>query len=99
MGGARFFKGGFHNPAGFMQNAPVATSIKKPGDASSGPKSHDFMLDPLPVPEAIESNGDTAWGLWEDTLEEQKGGKPGGDAHPDFEDTVAIDPDDPDLKP
>ena len=77
-----------------MQNVRVATSNKNTGGASSGLKSHDFMLDPLPVPDAVESNTDTAWGLWEDTLEEQKsGGKAAEPAHPDFEDTVAIDPD------
>jgi len=26
-------------------------------------------LDPLPVPDATESNTDTAWGLWEHTLQ------------------------------
>ena len=79
-----------------MQNAPVVTANKKTADLPSGQKSHDFLLDPLPVPEAIESDGDTVWGLWEDSLEEQKGqqgGAPAGDAHPDFEDTLAIDPD------
>lgn len=83
-----------------MQNAPVATSNKKTGDLTSSPKSQDFMLDPLPVPEAVESNTDTAWGLWEDTLEEQKSGKPAAHTHQDFEDTVAFDPDsDPDAAP
>ena len=81
-----------------MQNAPVVTSNKNAGDALSSAKSHDFMLDPLPVPEAVESDTDTAWGLWEDTLEEQKsGGKTAQPSPPDFEDTVAFDPEsDPD---
>lgn len=24
--------------------------------------------DPIPIPEAVESNTDTAWGLWEDSI-------------------------------
>ena len=38
------------------------TATAKPAAA------HDFLLDPLPVPDATESNTDTAWGLWEHTL-------------------------------
>ena len=30
---------------------------------------NDFLLDPLPVPEALESDSDTAWGLWELSLQ------------------------------
>ena len=76
------FKGGF-TLAKFMQNSAMAT----PPDKS---KSADFFLDPLPVPEATESNTDTAWGLWENTLrahedEAQK------DAPPDFQDTLPAD--------
>jgi hypothetical protein len=53
----------------FMQNSVVAT----PPDRSNSPArkpaaAHDFSLDPLPVPDATESNTDTAWGLWEHTL-------------------------------
>jgi hypothetical protein len=28
-----------------------------------------MFLDPLPVPDATESDTDTAWGLWEHTLQ------------------------------
>ena len=50
------------------------------------PKSaHDFSLDPLPVPEAVESDSDTAWGRWEHSL--QAHDDPSA-AEPDFEDTV-----------
>lgn len=81
-----------------MQNARVVTSNKKTVDPFSSQKPQDFGLDPLPVPEALESNTDTAWGLWEDTLEEQKaGGRASAPPPPDFEDTVAFDPEpDPD---
>jgi len=36
-------------------------------------RAHDFYLDPLPVPEAIESDSDTAWGLWEHSLQGSEG--------------------------
>jgi hypothetical protein len=49
----------------------------------------DLTLDPLPVPEVSESDSDTAWGLWEATLEGQAGAKP-ADAPPDFEATQPI---------
>jgi hypothetical protein len=51
-----------------MQNSAVATppDRSKPTDRKAA--AHDFSLDPLPVPDATESNTDTAWGLWEHTL-------------------------------
>ncbi len=30
--------------------------------------SYDALLEPLPVPDVVESDSDTAWGLWEDSL-------------------------------
>lgn len=58
-------------------------------DKSGTRRTLDLALDPLPVPEVSESDTDTAWGLWESTLE----GKPDAkstDAQPDFEATQPI---------
>jgi hypothetical protein len=66
----------------------------KPVSPASGSKpgasrTVDLVLDPLPVPEVSESDTDTAWGLWEATLEGQPTAKP-ADAPPDFEATQPI---------
>ena len=34
---------------------------------SSG-RPYDALLDPLPLPDVVESDSDTAWGLWQDSL-------------------------------
>ncbi|MEO8119983.1 MAG: hypothetical protein ABI606_11765 [Rhodoferax sp.] len=39
--------------------------------------------DPIPVPEAIESDSDTAWALWEDSLV-----PPSSEPETDFKNTV-----------
>jgi hypothetical protein len=49
----------------------------------------DLTLDPLPVPDVSESDSDTAWGLWEATLEGQTTPKQ-ADTPPDFEATQPI---------
>lgn len=60
----------------------------------SAAKPYDSLLDPLPLPDVTESDTDTAWGLWEASVEGvQK--KPDADAHPDFEPTVPADLDKP----
>jgi hypothetical protein len=51
-----------------MQNSAVATPPDRPKPPDRKPAAHDFSMDPLPVPDATESNTDTAWGLWEHTL-------------------------------
>ena len=77
-----------------MQNTAMATPPEKPKSGApkaSTPSARDYFLDPVPVPEAIESSTDTAWGLWEHTLQafEQEMQK---DAQPtDFQDTLALD--------
>ena len=51
----------------------------------------DFLLEPIPVPEAIESDTDTAWGRWEETLlaSEKPPGSAGADQQDaDFGDTL-----------
>lgn len=55
-----------------MQNATMATSSdksKNPFQSKPPAASTDFSFEPLPVPDAIESDSDTAWGLWEHTLQ------------------------------
>ncbi len=76
-----------------MQNSAVATPPDKsnPTDRKLQPKpDHDFFLDPLPVPDATESNTDTAWGLWEHTLRsfEEEAQSPPDAKATDFADTV-----------
>jgi hypothetical protein len=61
------------------------TEAKKP----TAPRAVDLALDPLPVPDVSESDTDTAWGLWEATLEGAPSQKP-ADAQPDFEATQPI---------
>lgn len=78
-----------------MQNAAMVTRSDKPKDfaAPRTPvRSQDFSLDPLPVPDAVESDTDTAWGLWESTLHAHDDTDSGADANaddpPSFDDTV-----------
>ena len=49
----------------------MATKPERPKSAtpSQGSKSPDYLLDPVPVPEASESDSDTAWGLWHDSVQ------------------------------
>ena len=53
------------------KNVPIMKPEKpsapapKPGPA----KPFDSLLDPLPLPEVVESDSDTAWGLWQDSLQ------------------------------
>lgn len=42
---------------------PTPPAERKP------PSVHPYSPnDPIPVPEAVESDGDTMWGLWEDSI-------------------------------
>jgi hypothetical protein len=88
----------------FMQNRVVTTSFNKSKPADRKPQSkpeHDFFLDPLPVPDASESNTDTAWGLWEHTLRsfEEEAQSPKVPDAADFADTVPSDLIPPAKKP
>jgi hypothetical protein len=77
-----------------MQNNAMATTPEKPKTGTpkaSTASARDYFFDPVPVPEATESSTDTAWGLWEHTLqsfekEMQKEAQP-----TDFQDTMALD--------
>ena len=75
-----------------MQNAFMATKPDKTGDPASPAKVErvqDFFLEPLPVPDAHESNGETVWGMWENSLEAQKEQDPAW-VETAFESTVLI---------
>jgi hypothetical protein len=70
------------------------TSGKPPNPASgnSAPKGYDPLLDPLPQPDVVESDSETAWGRWEalvasDGVEPRPEAEPEPD-HPSFEDTM-----------
>jgi hypothetical protein len=74
-----------------MQNAPMVTRSDKPKDfvAPRTPsRTHDFSMDPLPVPDAVESDSDTAWGLWENTLHAHDDKAAQEEEPPVFDDTV-----------
>ena len=49
----------------------MATKPERPKSSTSsqGSRSSDYLLDPVPVPEALESDSDTAWGLWQDSVQ------------------------------
>jgi len=77
-----------------MQNSAMATTPDKSKSASpkaGSTASRDFFQDTLPVPEATESNTDTAWGLWEHTLKAHEEELLKGEQD-DFQDTMALDP-------
>lgn len=56
----------------------------------TGGKTYDPLLDPLPQPEVVESDTDTAWALWQDVLStEDHAAAPEPEA-PTFADTVPM---------
>ena len=65
-----------------------------PADRKPPPIHLYAQADPIPVPEAVESDTDTAWGLWQDLADPKQGPKDN-----DFESTQAADlwPDTPSL--
>jgi len=79
-----------------MQNAGVAKLPvpSKPADAKAADtrKAREIFLDPLPVPDATESNTDTAWSLWEHTLQSHQEPDAPTESAPleDFADTVQV---------
>jgi len=47
----------------------LQTIPEKSGAPPALPEVHPYAAtDPIPVPEARESNSDTAWALWEDSI-------------------------------
>lgn len=65
---------------------PDAPSVPSPTTI----KNYDPLLDPLPQPEVVESNTDTAWGRWEDLAKSEDVHKQDEAKGPDFEDTVPM---------
>jgi hypothetical protein len=59
-----------------MQNSAVAIPPDRPKAPERKPSVPDFSLEPLPVPDATESNTDTAWGLWEHSLKSNEDTRP-----------------------
>lgn len=46
---------------------------KPPADAQPPPPVHLYShVDPIPVPDAVESETDSVWGLWEDLVAPKK---------------------------
>jgi hypothetical protein len=68
---------------------PVPPSDKRVANSTTPARPFDGLLDPLPVPDVSESDTDTAWGLWEATLDDRPTTNP-ADAPPDFEPTQPI---------
>jgi hypothetical protein len=74
-----------------MQNRTMVTRSNKPREPApprTPPSEPDFSMDPLPVPEAVESDSDTAWGLWQDTVQAHNAGTAAPKPPSEFDDTV-----------
>jgi hypothetical protein len=67
---------------------PINPDHEPPAPGST--KRYDPLLDPLPQPDVVESDTETAWGRWEDLL--ASGGSPeeAEPPPPNFEDTVPM---------
>ena len=65
---------------------PAAPSVP----SATTVKNYDPLLDPLPQPEVVESNTDTAWGRGEDLVKGEHVRKDDEPQGPDFEDTVPM---------
>lgn len=55
---------------------------EKPKPAPSAASVPDYLLDPVPVPDVVESDSDTAWGLWQDSVQtlDEVETRPSGDS-------------------
>jgi hypothetical protein len=49
----------------------MATKPEKPKSPTPSGSSRlpDYLLEPVPVPDVTESDSDTAWGLWEHSVQ------------------------------
>ena len=77
---------------------------EKPQDSGtprpSANKAYDALLDPLPLPEVIESDSDTAWGLWQDSIQPSDDKGPNSEFKDQaYDDTAPLDLTDPDTSP
>ena len=64
---------------------------------AAGGKTFDPRLDPLPQPDVVESDSDTAWGLWEDSIMLQDGKKDSRFKESTYKDTEPMEL--PDMPP
>ena len=65
-----------------------------PGATKTSPaKPYDALLDPLPLPDVVESDSDTAWGLWQDSLHtgDDADAAAAAPKDPSYDDTVPMD--------
>lgn len=46
---------------------PVAPQVTRPAPSAA----LNGLLDPLPQPDVVESDSDTSWALWEDSVQSQ----------------------------
>ncbi|MDE2417497.1 MAG: hypothetical protein KGN32_06795 [Burkholderiales bacterium] len=55
---------------------------KPKSERSPSARVPDYLLDPVPVPDVVESDSDTAWGLWQDSVQSIDGSetRPSGDS-------------------
>lgn len=70
-----------------MSKKPEKPKTERP----PGPAVPDYLLEPVPVPDVVESDSDTAWGMWQDSVQsaENPETRPGGDSV--FQPTVPAD--------
>lgn len=47
--------------------APAANKLARPASSTSA----SALFDPLPLPEVVESDSDTSWAMWEDSVQSQ----------------------------
>jgi hypothetical protein len=66
----------------------------KPENPKSSPpygagRLPDYLLDPVPVPDVTESDSDTAWGLWEHSVQSSDNGARPVGKDTTFDETIA----------
>lgn len=55
----------------FKTAKPQSAAPSKPAAPTAGA---DLRFDPLPLPEVVESDSDTSWALWQDSVNPQDPG-------------------------
>ena len=60
---------------------PKDPKSKSPASSAHAPLHPYDSHDPIPVPDVVESDSDTAWGLWEESASPYK------ETDPDFQNT------------
>ncbi len=66
----------------------MATRFDKSKDFSAPPpkpRGPDYSMEPVPLPEVIESDSDTAWSFFEASLRGEDGTVPSSDSSPETE--------------